>query len=83
MRLNLFSKNEDLEKSAPVLGAKILTIFEKKKSQRVSIFEVIQILKKDKKIGVRAVYYAIIFLYSLDLIEFDEPYLVIKNDENK
>ncbi|MGC0789164.1 ABC-three component system middle component 6 [Pantoea agglomerans] len=83
MRLNLFSKNEDLEKSAPVLGAKILAIFEKKKSQRVSIFEVIQILKKDKKIGVRAVYYAIIFLYSLDLIEFDEPYLVIKNDENK
>ncbi|ARF48316.1 ABC-three component system middle component 6 [Pantoea stewartii] len=83
MRLNLFSKNEDLDKSAPVLGAKILNIFEKKKSRRVSIFEVIQTLKKDKKIGVRAVYYAIIFLYSLDLIEFDEPYLVIKNDENK
>ncbi len=32
MRLNLFSKNEDLDKSAPVLGAKILNIFEKRKA---------------------------------------------------
>ncbi len=83
MGLNLFSKNEDLEKSAPVLGAKILAIFEKKNSRRMSIFEVIKNLKKDKKVGVRAIYYAIIFLYSVDLLEFDEPYLVIKNDEDQ
>jgi hypothetical protein len=83
MRLSLFSKNEDIEKSAPILGAKILAVFEKNKSERVSIFEVIKILKKEKRIGVRAIYYAIIFLYSVDLIEFDEPYLVIKNDENQ
>lgn len=83
MRLSLFSKNEDIEKSAPILGAKILAVFEKNKSERVSIFEIIKILKKEKRIGVRAIYYAIIFLYSVDLIEFDEPYLVIKNDENQ
>ncbi|AXK26610.1 ABC-three component system middle component 6 [Serratia marcescens] len=83
MRLSLFSKNEDIEKSAPILGARILAIFEKNKIERISIFEIIKILKKEKKIGVRAIYYAIIFLYSVDLIEFDEPYLVIKNDENQ
>ncbi|MGW1444212.1 ABC-three component system middle component 6 [Serratia rhizosphaerae] len=83
MRLSLFSKNEDIEKSAPILGARILAIFEKNKIERISIFEIIKILKKEKKIGVRAIYYAIIFLYSIDLIEFDEPYLVIKNDENQ
>ena len=82
MRLSLFSKNEDLEKSAPVLGAKILMIFEKSNKKKISIFEIIKNLKKDKTVGVRAVYYAILFLYAVDLIEFDEPYLVVKNVEN-
>ena len=78
MRLSLFSKNEDLEKSAPVLGAKILVLFEKNKKNKISIFDVVRHLKKDKTVGVRAVYYAIIFLYAIDLIEFDEPHLVLK-----
>ncbi|MFT4273638.1 MAG: hypothetical protein QM578_21745 [Pantoea sp.] len=78
MRLSLFSKNEDLEKSAPVLGAKILIFFEKNKKNKISIFDVVRHLKKDKTVGVRAVYYAIIFLYAIDLIEFDEPHLVLK-----
>lgn len=75
---NLFSKDEDLFKSSPYTGAKILELLEKNSSDRVSIFEVAQKLKKNNKSSIRAIYYGMIFLYSLDIIEFNEPYLILK-----
>lgn len=74
--LNLFSKDEDLSKSAPIIGGEILKIL--RCERKVSIFTLAKILRKDKLIGVRSIYYGMIFLYVLDLIEFDEPYVVIK-----
>ncbi|MGA7586391.1 MAG: ABC-three component system middle component 6 [Rouxiella badensis] len=78
--LNLFSKDENIEKSAPIVGAEILKILNNKKS--ISIFSLVRELKVRKLIGVRSIYYGMIFLYALDLIEFNEPYLALKNDKN-
>jgi hypothetical protein len=77
--LNLFSKDENIEKSAPIVGAEILKILNNKKS--ISIFSLVRELKVRKLIGVRSIYYGMIFLYALDLIEFNEPYLALKNDK--
>lgn len=74
---NLFSKDEDLLKSAPIIGAEILKLLEGNEQPKVSIFEVAHKLKKTTK-GARSIYYGMLFLYSLDIIEFDAPYLVSK-----
>lgn len=75
---NLFSKDEDLLKSSPVIGAEILKLLEQSDQSRISIFDVANKLKKKGKLGVRTIYYGMLFLYSLDIIEFEEPYLVLK-----
>ena len=75
---DLFSKDEDLFKSAPYIGAQILKLLEASKDSRISIFDVADKLKKDKISSVRSMYYGMIFLYSVDIIEFREPYLILK-----
>lgn len=77
--LNLFSKDENIEKSAPIVGAEILKLLNEKKV--ISIFSLAKELRSKKLIGVRSIYYGMIFLYALDLIEFNEPYLALKNDK--
>lgn len=75
---NLFSKDEDLLKSAPVIGYEILKLLEESGQSRISIFDVAKILKRNYKSSARTVYYGMLFLFSLDIIDFEEPYLVVK-----
>ncbi|GEM_PF-1146309 len=82
MKLNLFTKSEDIRKSAPLVGAKIIALLDSTKSSKISIFELAKKLRNSDSIGIRTIYYAMIFLYCLELIEFDEPYLVRRNDKN-
>lgn len=79
---NLFTKDEDLIKSAPFIGYQILKQIQESEGGRVSIFDVARSLRKKNKISARSIYYGMIFLYSLDIVEFDEPYLV-QNAKNK
>jgi len=75
---NLFSKDEDLFKSSPYIGAEILKLLEKSEQSHISIFDVASKLKIKKKLSIRSIYYGMLFLYSLDIIEFEEPYLILK-----
>jgi hypothetical protein len=75
---NLFSKDDDLRKSAPVLGFEILRLIQKSEDAQVSIFDIAKTMAKSGGINARSIYYAMLFLYSLDIIEFQEPYLVAK-----
>ena len=45
---------------------------------QVSIFDIAKTMAKSGGINARSIYYAMLFLYSLDIIEFQEPYLVAK-----
>lgn len=76
---NLFSKDENLLRSAPYIGSKILQMFEESGESRISIFDVIEKMKKGKKGNIRTIYYGMMFLYSLDIIDFQEPYVVIND----
>jgi len=79
---NVFTKDEDLTKSAPYVGAEILKHLEYSADGRVSIFDLAKALRKGSNISVRNIYYGMIFLYSLDVVNFEEPYL-IKNVKTK
>lgn len=74
----LFTKDEDLKKSAPVIGFEILKRLQASEDGRISIFELAKSLRKSEVLGARSIYYGMLFLYSLDVIDFDEPY-IIKN----
>ncbi|KTC12185.1 hypothetical protein AO390_17885 [Pseudomonas marginalis ICMP 11289] len=75
---NLFSKDDDLRKSAPVLGFEILKLLQESEESQVSIFDIAKTMAKSGGINARSIYYAMLFLYSLDIIDFQEPYLVAK-----
>lgn len=75
---NLFSKDDDLHKSAPVLGFEILKMLQQSEEFQVSIFDIAKTMAKSGGINARSIYYAMLFLYSLDIIDFQEPYLVVK-----
>ncbi|WP_042057380.1 hypothetical protein [Aeromonas allosaccharophila] len=75
---NLFSKDDDLCKSAPVLGFEILKLIKDSEDSQVSIFDIAKTMTKAGGINARSIYYAMLFLYSLDIIDFQEPYLVAK-----
>jgi hypothetical protein len=78
---NLFTKDEDLKKSAPYIGFEILKLLKVRDDDRISIFDIAKNLRKTNNFSIRSVYYGLIFLYSLSIIDFDEPY-VIKNVES-
>jgi hypothetical protein len=73
---NLVSKNENLQKSAPVVGAEILKILQTSQGGAVSIFDVARVLRKSNKVGPKSLYYGVIFLFTLGIIDFNEPYIV-------
>ena len=73
---NLFTKDEDLMKSAPFIGSEILKHLQSSDDGRISILDLAKNLRKTNKITARSIYYGMIFLYSLDVVEFDEPYLI-------
>lgn len=75
---NLFSKDDDLRKSAPMLGFEILKLIQDSEESQVSIFDIAKTMSKSGGINARSIYYAMLFLYSLDIIDFQEPYLVAK-----
>lgn len=75
---NLFSKDDDLRRSAPVLGFEILKLLRDSEESRISIFDIAKKITKSGGVNARSIYYAMLFLYSLDIIDFHEPYLVAK-----
>ena len=70
------SKDDDLRRSAPIIGFEILKFIRENNNSRVNILDVAEKLHKTNQAGELSVYYGIIFLYSLGIIDFNEPYLV-------
>lgn len=74
---SLVSKDDDLRTCAPVIGFEILKLLRDSDVKRVSIFDVARTVKKKNKASPRSLYYGLIFLYSIGLIEFEAPYVVL------
>lgn len=76
----LITKDDDLAKAAPIIGFEILKLMRRSEEHRISIFEIARDLRKAQKTSARSIYYGMLFLYSLDIVDFESPYLV-RNDE--
>ncbi|EAY24741.1 ABC-three component system middle component 6 [Microscilla marina] len=76
----LISKDENIKSSSVYVGyliLKELKKFKKKGKDKISLFDLTQALKKEKITHYRQIVFALMFLYSCDIINFEEPYIYI------
>lgn len=75
---NLFITDEDIETSPVIVGYRVMQLLEKRGGRQISIFEVTEKFKKEKWFSSRYLYLGMVFLFSIGMIEFNQPY-IIKN----
>ncbi len=72
---NLILKDEDLMSSPSIVGYKILTFMQQKKVERISIFDIADHFKYERWFNPRNLYFAMLFLYSLGIVDFQNSYI--------
>jgi hypothetical protein len=73
---NIFLKDADLLTSPPIFGYKILKYMRQKKIDKISIFDIAEHFKDERWFSSKNMYFAIIFLFSLDIIDFQQIYII-------
>ncbi len=72
---SLISKDEQIKTSVVYVGYLILKELKKNKDDKISIFEVSEMLKKRNIMHYRQIMFALMFLHSCGVIDFREPYI--------
>jgi hypothetical protein len=72
---SLFLKDEDIMTSPSIVGYKVLALMNQKKVEKISIFDVADHYKNEKWFTPKNLYFAMMFLFSLGLIEFQNSYI--------
>ena len=78
---SFITKDDDIISSPPIIGYEILSYLKKRKIQRISIFDLSDAFKGERWFAPRNLYFAMIFLFSLDLIEFHHSYITVLKNE--
>ena len=70
------SRDENIKTSSVYIGFLILKALKRKEDKKISIFEIVTELKKELAIiHDRQIIFSLMFLYSLGIIDFSEPYV--------
>lgn len=73
---NLISKDETIKGSTVYIGFLILKELKKKEENKISIYELIERLrKKQGLVHYRQALFSLMFLYASGVISFKEPYI--------
>lgn len=76
----LINRDENISNSVVHIGYHILKLF--KTRSQLTIFEVAKELKSKKISSYRQLIFSLMFLHSIDLIEFDSPFIQLVSDKN-
>lgn len=76
----LISNDHNIKSSSVYLASVILKLFRQKKTNKLSIFEINNELKKKEINTYRQLFSALAFLYSTSIIDFEEPYIFLVHD---
>lgn len=68
---NLFSTNENASTLPPVVGVDVLKVLDRGGRGRASMFDIFDSLRKKQHLAPRSIYYALAFLYSTGIVDFD------------
>lgn len=74
----MVANNNSIKSSAMYIGYLILKEIKEKNSEKVSIYDVSRILKKKGISSSRQLVLGLSFLYSVDILEFEEANVWIK-----
>lgn len=77
-KLALVEDSENIKSSAVYIGYLILKEIKKSGAEKVSIYKVSDTLKKNDISHSRQLIFGLLFLYSLGMVKFEEPYLWIE-----
>ena len=78
----LISKDEEIKSSAAYVGYLILKTYRRSRKEKMTIFDIFSKLRKKQLYNFRQIIFGLMFLYSLDLIEFEEPYITFNDKTN-
>lgn len=83
MKIKLFEKNSLVKNSSIYLGYLILKkISSNKKKKELSIFQVTKMMKElNPTCNAKQIIYALMFLHSADLVDFQKPFVKLKYAE--
>ena len=76
--ITLKVNSNDIKTSAMYIGYLILAEMKKMKKNKVSIYDISDILRKNNICSSRQLILGLLFLYSVDIIEFEEANVWIK-----
>lgn len=79
---NLFSTNEKVSTLPPVVGVELLKVLDHGGRGRASMFDIFDALRKKRRLAPRSIYFALAFLYSIGIVEFDGVYVWRVQDAN-
>lgn len=77
----LLSKDENIKTSSVYVASLILKLFQKKKVDRLSIFDLSEHLRKYNIIHYRQIFFGLAFLFASKVIEFQEPYITVVSED--
>lgn len=72
---NFLLKDEYIMTSPPIVGHKILNFMNNKKIDKISIFDVADHFKNETWFTPKNLYFAMLFLFSLGIIDFNQSYI--------
>lgn len=78
---NIFLKDEALNKAPAIVGFEIARFLKRSGKPKVSIFDVVSHFKRESWFSSNAFFYGLVFLYSVGIVDFDEPYLTICHED--
>lgn len=77
---NIFSDNERLQSLPPVVGREIMILLHKSEEHRVSLFDLLDSLKKRPWFSSKSFYFALMFLFVTGLVDFDGAYVSVEQN---
>jgi hypothetical protein len=77
--MSLISKDENMKHSIVYIGYIILKEISLRKDNKMSIYDIAGLLKKDNLLNSEQLNYSLMFLYAADIIDFEEPYIFLND----
>ncbi|GMK40559.1 hypothetical protein PCCS19_36150 [Paenibacillus sp. CCS19] len=74
----LVDDTKNTKTSSVYIGYLILKVIKESGSNKISIYRVSDALKKNGIVHSRQLIFGLLFLYSLNILKFEEPYLWIQ-----
>ncbi|MGN7822933.1 hypothetical protein ACTJJB_22630 [Chitinophaga sp. 22536] len=75
---NLILKDEEIMSSPSIVGYKVLAFMADKKVSKISLFDVADHFKTEKWFSPKSLYFAMLFLFAVDIIDFNNSYIIKK-----